>query len=210
MKRYISFLLIFSSYFSVFSQKTAQSAVLFTIQDKLEVDKEEFIYMYKKNNFNNKNGYTKSDIEDYLELYKIFKLKIVAAEHLGYDTTKAFRDEYYKYKEQLTQNYLRTNQITDSLIKEAYERYKEKVKVSHILIRVDKKASPADTLLAYNKIVDLWEKTTSGADFSELAQQYSEDPSSKVNKGDLSYFTSMHMVYPFETAAYTTARKSVV
>lgn len=182
----------------------AQNEILFSVQNELKVDKEEFVYMYKKNNFNNKKGYTKEDIEDYLELYKIFKLKIVEAEHLGYDTTSAFKEEYNKYKEQLTQNYLRTNQITDSLIKEAYERYKEKVQASHILLRVDKNAYPADTLAVYNRTIEIRDKAISGANFGELAKQYSEDPSAKTNNGDLGYFTSMQMVYPFETAAYTT------
>lgn len=208
MRILISFLMVFTIYANVIGQKNRRNKVrketLFTINGEMKVNKEEFVYMYKKNNFNNEEGYTKEDIEDYLELYKIFKLKIIEAKNLGYDTTNAFIEEFEKYKNQLTENYLRTNKITDSLVNEAYERYKEKIKASHILIKVDKNALPEDTLKAYNRIVEIREMAISDSNFDELAQQFSEDPSAKVNKGNLGYFSSMHMVYPFENAAYTT------
>ncbi|MDH5474914.1 MAG: peptidylprolyl isomerase, partial [Cyclobacteriaceae bacterium] len=206
MRILISFLVAFAFCSITFGQKTVKNKpeILFTINDVEKVNKEEFVYMYKKNNFNNNKGYTKEDIGDYLNLYQIFKLKIVEAKQLGYDTTKAFKSEFNKYKNQLTDNYLRTNKITDSLINEAYLRYKEKIKASHILIKLDKNASPQDTLKAYMRIIEIREKAILENNFGELAQQFSDDPSAKTNKGDLSYFSSMNMVYPFETAAYNT------
>ena len=44
-----------------------------------------------------------------------------------------------------------------------------------------------------------------GADkFGAIAKRTSEDPSAVENSGDLGYFTSLQMVYPFENAAYKT------
>lgn len=43
-----------------------------------------------------------------------------------------------------------------------------------------------------------------GDKFSLAAKSLSEDPSAHENGGDLGYFTSLQMVYPFENAAYNT------
>ena len=204
MKYLVCLLIVIQSTSVVFGQSSFAKEILFTVDGKTNVTAEEFMYMYKKNNFNNEDGYSKEDINKYLELYKIFKLKIIEAQNLGYDTAAGFQEEFNQYKDQLTNNYLRTNSVIDSLVKEAYDRYMYRVKASHILIRLDKDALPKDTLEAYDRIMEIREMALSGQDFSDLAKQFSEDPSAKVNGGDLSYFTSMHMVYPFETAAYNT------
>ncbi|MBK9798753.1 MAG: peptidylprolyl isomerase [Bacteroidetes bacterium] len=75
---------------------------------------------------------------------------------------------------------------------------------SHILIKLDASALPKDTLKAYNTTLALRTRILKGEDFAKVARENSQDPSAKENAGDLGYFTSMQMVYPFETAAYTT------
>lgn len=181
---------------------SSTNETLFTVDNSINVMADEFIYMYEKNNFSNKQANTNEDILSYLDLYKIFKLKIIEAQSLGMDTTDAFKKEFSKYRDQLTENYLSSNKITDSLIREAYDRYTREVKASHILIKV---APHEDTTMAYNKIMNARERIIDGEDFEIVAKEVSEDPSAKTNGGDLGYFTSMQMVYPFETAAYNTA-----
>lgn len=165
---------------------------------------DEFIYVYKKNNINNDSAYTRKDIDDYLDLYVKFKLKIAEAKSRGMDTTASFKREFDTYKEQLKKPYLTENQVTEQLVSEAYERYKQEINASHILIQVAPDASPEDTLKAYNKIMDIRKEALAGADFAGLAKKYSEDPSARMNGGNLGYFTSFQMVYPFESAAYNT------
>jgi peptidyl-prolyl cis-trans isomerase SurA len=84
-----------------------------------------------------------------------------------------------------------------------YNRLKEEVKASHILINVGPDASPEDTLKAFNRIKEIKDRIAKGEDFGTLAASLSEDPSARTNKGSLGYFTAMQMVYPFESAAYT-------
>jgi peptidyl-prolyl cis-trans isomerase SurA len=89
-------------------------------------------------------------------------------------------------------------------LKEAYDRQKTDIRASHILIKCDQNALPKDTLAAFNKAMDVRKKVVAGDKFDELAKKYSDDPSAKDNGGDLGFFTSMQMVYPFENAAYNT------
>jgi peptidyl-prolyl cis-trans isomerase SurA len=164
----------------------------------------EFEYVYKKNNSNSPDAYTSKSLKEYLDLYTNFRLKVKEAEELGLDTSASFKKELEGYRKQLAQPYLTEKGVTEQLCKEAYERMKEEVNASHILIEVGPDADPKDTLAAYNKIVDLRQKAVSGQDFGKLAADFSQDPSAKTNKGNLGYFTALQMVYPFEDASYKT------
>ena len=92
---------------------------------------------------------------------------------------------------------------SEQLVKEAYDRLKNDVRASHILIKCNNDALPKDTVAAYNRALKIRDMILKGADFSKVARDSSEDPSAKENGGDLGYFTGMQMVYPFETAAYS-------
>lgn len=169
----------------------------------------EFRYVYEKNNGGNEDAYTRESVSDYLNLYTNFKLKVMEAEKRGLDTTMAFKRELEGYKEQLAQPYLTEKSVTDNLVKEAYERMKQEVNASHILVALTPEAAPEDTLAAYNRVMELRKRVQNGEDFGKLAQQYSQDPSAADNNGELGYFTALQMVYPFEDAAYKTAEGEV-
>jgi peptidyl-prolyl cis-trans isomerase SurA len=183
------------------SQKESNDVVMTVNGEK--VTKSEFLQVYLKNNDNPK--YDKESLDEYIELYKKFKLKVAEAEALGYDTIPSLKRELKGYKEQLAHPYLIDSSKTKELLQEAYNRMKYEIKASHILINVKPDASPADTLKAYNKALELKKRIEKGEDFGAVASEAggSEDPSVKVNKGNLGYFTAFQMVYPFESAAYT-------
>lgn len=176
--------------------------ILFTVDDK-PVTTKEFLRVYNKNR-DIVAEENQKPITEYLDLYINYKLKLEEAYALKLDTIKAYKTELAKYKEQLTKPYLKDANITKELIQEAYHRVKNEIKASHILVRSNPKASPPDTLKAYNKILSLREKIIAGEAFAEVAKASSEDPSAKKNGGDLGYFSAFTMVYPFENAAYTT------
>ncbi len=164
----------------------------------------EFEYVYKKNNASAQDAYTRQSLKEYLDLYTNFRLKVKEAEELGLDTASSFKKELEGYRKQLAQPYLTEKGVTEQLCREAYERMKEEVNASHILIELGPDADPKDTLIAYNKIMNIRQKAVDGQDFGKLASEYSTDPSAKSNKGNLGYFTALQMVYPFEEAAYKT------
>lgn len=176
----------------------------------------EFMKVYNKNN-SQTGAYETSTIEEYLDLYINFKLKVKEAEALKMDTSRSFQKELNSYREQLAKPYFVDEEVNDKLLSEAYNRMQKDIRASHILVMVDENASAEDTLAAYNKIYGIKNKVDAGMDFSEAAVEYSEDPSARDreaipnqqgfrpgNKGDLGYFTVFNMVYPFETAAYST------
>jgi peptidyl-prolyl cis-trans isomerase SurA len=169
------------------------------------VTRGEFMTIYKKNN----SSPTAISVTDYLDLFINFKLKVKEAKDLGLDTAKTFSSELRGYRKQLATPYLTDKEVNDKLLTEAYDRSKKDVRAAHILIKCDAEALPKDTLIAYKKAVSLRDRVLKGEDFNKLAEQFSDDPSAKENKGDLGYFTVFNMVYPFETAAYSTQKGQV-
>lgn len=205
------FILAISVQLSVLAQEN-DKRVLLSIGDE-DITVSEFLNIYKKNNVDTELSDKKS-LEEYLQLYINFRLKVKQARDLGMDTAKAFVEELAGYREQLAEPYFNDQEVTDELLHEAYDRLQYDVRASHILVRVDENALPDDTLKAYNEIMDIRNRIVSGEDFAKVAADVSEDPSArdrqaqgqerKGNGGDLGYFTVFDMVYPFETGAYTT------
>ena len=177
--------------------------IVLTIGD-IQVSKEEFIANYQKNNTNILDEKDRKTPSEYLDLYLNFKLKVLEAQKLGYDTIKSFITELDGYRRDLAKPYLTDVTYNEEMVQTAYHRTKYERKASHILIMVNPETPPADTLVAWNKISDLRKQILAGADFNEMAAKYSEDPSAVQNKGLLGYFSAFQMVYPFEDMTYKT------
>lgn len=173
--------------------------VLITING-VEITKSEFEYLYNKNNKN--NTIDKKSLDEYLEMYINFKLKVIEAEEQQFDTIASFKKELASYRRQLSQPYLTDTEYEEQLYKEAYDHFSQDCEVSHILIRVDVDALPADTLKAYNKALSIRDRLQK-EDFGKVASEVSEDKSVKQNKGYIGYCTAMQVLWPFEKAMYT-------
>lgn len=192
---------------------TKAEPVLLTINDE-KITLADFLAVYNKNNTAKNEEINRKDLEEYLDLFINFKLKVKEAGRLKLDTASSFISELEGYRKQLAQPFLIDKDVNDNLLNEAYDRSKSDVRASHILIRVDQDASPKDSLAAWNKIMNARKRIVGGEDFGKVAAEISEDPSArdqiiagrppvKGNRGDLGYFTVFDMVYPFETAAYS-------
>jgi peptidyl-prolyl cis-trans isomerase SurA len=238
---------------------------LLTIDGK-PITKSEFEAVYKKNNGKDMSA-EKKTVREYLDLFINFKLKVKEAEQMGLDTAASFTQELNGYKKQLSAPYLTDKDVTDNLVKEAYERNKTEVNASHILVKCAEDALPKDTIEAWQRIniikniisgkpvskaqleeyeanvkknqysgkakptaqdsAEVKKKINSIKDidtqskiieakkdkkndlFEQVAKIVSEDPSAKDNGGNLGYFTTLEMVYPFENAAFNTKPGSV-
>lgn len=201
------------------AQSKLDKKVLMTIGDQ-PVTVKEFNDVYTKNNLKG-DVVEKKTVDEYLDLYATFRMKVMEATEMKLDTSAKFQKELAGYRKQLAKPFLSSDDISDELLQEAYQRKLKDIRASHILIRCDKHALPSDTLKAYNKAMEIRKKALKGDDFSELAVRYSEDPSAKDmkatettpfrkgNRGDLGYFSVFDMVYPFETGAYNTKEGEV-
>ena len=147
---------------------------------------------------------------DFLQRYVDFQLKVAAARAAGYDRDSSYRAEVEDYRNQLAGPYFTDREILDGIIRDIYEKQKERVAVSHILIRADANATPEDTLAAYQKAVAIRDSVIAGqVDFATAALRNSEDPSAtRVGQpgyqGALGFVTGGQTVLPFEDAAYST------
>ncbi len=182
--------------FNVFSQ---QDPILMTINN-VPITKSEFERIFYKNNRD--SVHDEKAINEYLELFINFKLKVMEAKNLGFDTLPNFKQELQSYRKQLSEPYFVDKETEEKLLKEAYERKKWRIRTSHILIKVGENASPADTLAAYNKAIEIKKRIDKGEDFAKLAKEFSEDDASKINGGDIGYLTVFTTVLPYENAAY--------
>lgn len=156
---------------------------------------------------NKKSGesFTESEITDYLNLYKKFKLKVKDAYDQGIDTTEGFKAELSSYRKQIAKPFLTDRVVNDKLVNEAYQRMLKEVNASHILVFTKPDASAEDTLAAFKKINMILRQIDSGKiSFDDAAMQYSEDPTAKENKGGLGYFSAFQMIYEFENQAFNT------
>ena len=179
-----------------------QDPVLFSVQDK-PIHVSEFDYIYQKTN-GKKADYSKKSLEEYLDLYIKFKLKVQRARDMQLDTIPALIKELGGYRRQLANSYLVDKEVTEKLVEEAYKRSLEEVDLGHIMVKLNSNPQPADTLLAFNKIMKAKTALDSGQSFSLVAKEYSEDDNSKNNNGRLGYFGAMFRpgFYEMESAAY--------
>ena len=105
-----------------------------------------------------------------MELFIDYKLKVKEAKRLGYDTIPRLIKELRQYRTQLSQPYMIDKVKNEALIAEAYERTKNEIRASHILIRVAETASPADTLKGYNEIMALRKRVIEGEGFKSCCR----------------------------------------
>lgn len=204
-KTYVLFLLLIGLSPLMLAQDN--DPVLLTL-DNQPVHASEFRHVYAKNLELVKDEEQKS-VEGYLDLFVDFKRKVREAYAQGLDEADVYKREFKHYKDQLARSFLYEEKITEELILEGYERGKEEVRVSHLLIACTPDAVPQDTLVAYNKAAAARERAIKGEDFTGLIMELSDEPGIERNQGDLGYFTVFKMVYDFENVAYATPKGEI-
>lgn len=194
-------LLIATSSLLAHAQKELDSKTLLTIDGKT-YDAGTFKKVFLKN-LDIVKDEAQKDIDNYLQLYIDYRIKLQQAKELGLDNKEAYIKELQGHRNNLSQSYLTDLEVTDALVKEAYERGLKDINANHILIRIEKTAKPADTIAAYNRIQEIYKSLQEGANFEEIAKAKSEDPGAG-NGGKLGWFGTFRMIDAFEDVAYNT------
>lgn len=160
------------------------------------VYKSEFEYIYNKNN---SNASEKKSVDEYLDLFINYKLKVVEAKERKYDKNPHYLEELDTYRKQLAIPYIIDDATRDNLVEEAYQRSKTSIACSHILIKPNHK----DSIPPIARITRIYNELKNGAAFDSLARIYSDCGSAR-NGGYLGYANVFDMVYPFENVMYNT------
>jgi peptidyl-prolyl cis-trans isomerase SurA len=195
MKKSILIIAVMAMSFVSFSQ------TLFSF-GKQVVTKEEFMQIFLKNN-NNLVGDKKKALQENLDLYIKYKLKVQAAYDYKYDTLPNQKEDLDLFKKQIEGKYLTEDKVMKDLQEEAFVRLQKDRRVSHITILFKKGvATTKEDVL--KKITEAYNKLKSGIDFAIVAKQFSEDTEVQNNNGDLGYITAFSLPYTMENVAYTT------
>lgn len=188
---------------NVFSQTNSDDAVLFTVGGK-PVSKSEFLYVYQKNNPNKQNDFSRASLQEYLDLYINFKLKVAEAKALQIDTTQKVREELDKYGEQLIKSNF-DKEVLESAMRLHYERMKTERLIYHVMAAFEANAAPADTLAAYNTIQEAKKRLDKGEQFEKVASELSSDMNGRNNGGRVGWITGFSIPdMAFEDMAYNT------
>ncbi len=177
---------------------------LFSVNGE-DVKLSEFQYIYNKNN-SGQADYSEKSLQEYLDLYTNFKLKVAKAKEMGLDTVPRLQKELAGYRKKLADSYLSDKEVSEKLFAEVFERMQTDVNVSHILIKAKEKSAEELKAIALRKINSIKEQIDKGATFESMAESLSEDKSSASNGGKIGYFTAMlpSGFYEFENAMYNT------
>ncbi len=178
---------------------SAKDEVIMTVNG-VDVPRSEFEYLYHKNQQQQVDPQT---LDEYAEMFKIYKLKVADALAQKLDTMASFQKEMNQYKAELAAPYMTDSLYLNSLVKEAYDLSREEVEAFHIMLA--KGASDKDINASRAKADSLHQVLLNGGDFAELAAKYSVDRASSQAGGRMGYILAGRFPYSFEKAAYTLA-----
>lgn len=187
-----------SAIISATAAKTTDPVVM-TVNGK-DIRQSEFEYLYQKNNLQQLAPQT---MEEYVDMFVVYKLKVAEAEAAGLHLTDEFKKEYESYCAELSKPYLSDSLVGKKLIDEAYGRMATSRLVSHIMLPI---GATYDENVANRQRLDSIRNAivNGGADFGEMAMKYSSDRSALRNRGSMGYILANRFPYPFEYAAYNT------
>jgi peptidyl-prolyl cis-trans isomerase SurA len=180
----------------------ASNPILATIGDE-KITLRSFEDNFVKNNggWDTSAATSFEDRQKFLDLLVQFKLKVKEARAQGLEKDSAIVSEMDSYNTSVAQSYMIEKEVVEPGVQKFYDRKKEEIRASHILFRLQRNATPEDTLMAYIRAVNAIDQIPY-TPFDSLASRYSEDPSVKSNHGDLGFFTSDRMVPEFGDACF--------
>ena len=149
MKKGIITVLALAGLMSVHAQE--QDKTLLTI-DGEDIKQSEFIYIYEKNN--QETTLDQKSVDEYMDLFINFRLKVHEAEKLGLDTAESFKKELAGYRAQATPKYMTYEAGEDSMARLSYDHIARDRRAAHIAIQCPMSADDSAVAVALKKISD--------------------------------------------------------
>jgi peptidyl-prolyl cis-trans isomerase SurA len=181
--------------------KKKEDPTVMTIAGK-DVPLSEFIFMAKKDNSVNLND--KKSVNDYVELFKNYKLKIADAEAQGLQESDRFQRELEDYKRQLQESILADKVGEDTAIYEIYERMKYIPSFKYIMFRLPQgEILPSDTVVPYQRAMAAYERLQKGEPFEEMEEYYRSYPGDTATCGEMEYVFPLQLIKVLEDKIFT-------
>lgn len=190
-----------------FSPARAQSDPVVMTVAGVDVPRSEFEYSYNKNN--GEGVVDKKTVEEYVDLFVNYKLKVAAALDAKLDTMSSFRQEYAMYRDQQVRPTMVTDADVLARAQRIYDRTKEAigsrglVRPAHILLALSTQATQQEQDRAKQRIDSVYNALKAGADFGELARKVSDDTRSAQDDGLLPWLGPSQAIKEFEDVAYS-------
>ena len=187
------------------SASAQQDPVVMTVNG-VDVPRSEFEYSFNKNNSD--GVIDKKSVDEYVDLFVNYKLKVAAAMDEKLDTLSSFKQEFAMYRDQQVRPTLVTDAEVLAEARKAYDRTKEAIGPrglilpAHIFLRLSTKATAQEQEKVRQRADSVWRALKAGADFAELAGKVSQ-MSRTASRGGTIGWMQPNQTYPeFEDAAY--------
>ncbi|MDR3261138.1 MAG: peptidylprolyl isomerase [Tannerella sp.] len=171
-----------------------------TVAEK-EIPLSEFLFLAQKDS--SVDLLNKKSLENYVTLFKNFKLKVAEAESLGINKSRAFEDELTNYQAQLRASYLSDKEGETAALYGMYEKSKDILSVSHIVYLLPPQAVSKDTGAVYDRAYEAYKRIAGGEDFTKFGQSLAADENSGVIYEDIDYLYPLQTLKAFEDAVYS-------
>lgn len=201
-KMYGILLVIAMLAFSASNCNKANKTLVDIGDDKITLGEFEKQYLKTVGNIDTARNKSIDEKKQFLNLYINFRLKVKDARERGLLNNPDIQKDVEEYKRNFAPTYLVDKEIVKEKVEDLYEKRKDEVRASHILINLPENASPQDSIMAYQRADSVIARLEKGEDFGTVAEMYSMDRTVKSNRGDLYYFTAGMTVPEFEDAVY--------
>lgn len=176
----------------------AKDPVLMKINGK-EIKLSEFEYLYHKNS---QQQLEKETLEQYVDRFVTYKLKVADAEAQGIGDDPAFQSELNGYRNDIIKPFLEDTTVHEKLVREAYEHKLTNVDIDHFMLQLGKDMSVTKRNMAFADSIR--QCVLNGENWEDLALKYSVDPSVRNNKGHYGFIMAGTFPYEFEKVVYET------
>ncbi len=172
------------------------------------VSRSEFEYSYNKNNSD--GVIDKKTVNEYVDLFINYKLKVQAALDAHLDTLSSFKKEFLSYRNQQIRPSMINDDDVEAEARKIYKQTQERIdgqggmlRVAHILLNVKQDAPAAEAQAVQLRADSIYKAIKKGADFAELAKKFSGDKGSASDGGELPWITRGQTVKEFEDKAFS-------
>lgn len=207
MKKVLALIALFTIHYSLFTsaQGVQTDPVIMKIAGK-PVQRSEFVYSYSKNN--SEGVIDKKTVNEYVELFVNYKLKVQAALDEHMDTLSSYNQEFRQYRDQQIRPLMVTEADVEAEAHNIYDSEVERIgpdglcQPAHIFVRLSTDADAAADAKAKQRVDSLYNALKAGADFTELATTKSEDPGAAAHGGIIGWISHGQTFEEFDKAAF--------